>query len=322
MDLLVRPQESKKKYNDIKGWHGQPFLIMYVHPEIIDQFIDDIWLAEGLSQNTLFSYKTDLTHLSKAYQEKDLVGLGLAELQQFLAKRLSIGYSARSNARMISTLHKFYQWCFAQNKILTDPTQKLIVPKLPKSLPKNLSEIDVEKLLDAPDLNTAIGIRDKALLELIYATGLRVSELVNLTMDDVNVRQGVVRVMGKGSKERLVPTGEYALEYLDKYIREVREGWLKNLKLDTLFISHHRKGITRQTFWHRVKFYVDLVGINRDISPHTLRHAFATHLLNHGADLRSVQMLLGHSSVSTTTIYTHVSQVRLMNLYKVHHPRS
>ncbi|WP_440682887.1 site-specific tyrosine recombinase XerD [Cysteiniphilum halobium] len=290
--------------------------------DIINQFIDDIWLSEGLSQNTLSSYKTDLNHLLKFYQEHDVVNLKLLELQAFLAKRLNDGYSARSNARMISTLHKFYSWCYAQQKITTDPTQKLILPKLPKSLPKDLSEEDVEKLLDAPDLTTDIGIRDKALLELIYATGLRVSELVNLTLDDVNLRQGVVRVMGKGSKERLVPTGEYALEYLHKYINEVRDGWLQGLKLDKLFVSHHRKGITRQTFWHRIKFYADLVGIKKDISPHTLRHAFATHLLTHGADLRSVQMLLGHSSVSTTTIYTHISQVRLMNLYKEHHPRA
>ncbi|WP_116963380.1 site-specific tyrosine recombinase XerD [Fastidiosibacter lacustris] len=295
---------------------------MAEYSEIIDQFLDDVWLAEGLSQNTLLSYKTDLIHLTKAYDKRDLLTLGLIELQNFLAKRLNIGYSARSNARMISTLHKFYQWCHAQNKIIADPTQKLILPKLPKSLPKDLSEQEVEKLLDAPDLTTEIGIRDKALLELIYATGLRVSELVNLTVDDVNLRQGVVRVMGKGSKERLVPTGEYALEYLNKYIDEVREDWLQGLKLNKLFISHHRKGITRQTFWHRIKYYANLVDIKKEISPHTLRHAFATHLLNHGADLRSVQMLLGHSSVSTTTIYTHISQVRLMNLYKEHHPRA
>ena len=295
---------------------------MYSHSEIIDQFLDDIWLSEGLSQNTLSSYKTDLNHLLKFYQTQDLVNLKLVELQTFLAKRLQDGYSARSNARMISTLHKFYRRCYSQQKINTDPTQKLILPKLPKSLPKDLSEDDVGKLLDAPDLTTDIGVRDKALLEMIYATGLRVSELVNLTLDDVSLRQGVVRVMGKGSKERLVPTGEYALEYLHKYINEVRDGWLQGLKLDKLFISHHRKGITRQTFWHRIKFYADLMGIKKEISPHTLRHAFATHLLNHGADLRSVQMLLGHSSVSTTTIYTHISQVRLMNLYKEHHPRA
>ncbi|WP_100551343.1 site-specific tyrosine recombinase XerD [Caedibacter taeniospiralis] len=290
--------------------------------EIIDQFIDDIWLSEGLSQNTLSAYKTDLNHLAKAYPKRDLVKLSLQDLQTFLTRRLSLGLSARSNARMISTLHKFYQWCYAQEKISIDPTQKLTLPKLPKYLPQDLSEEDVEKLLAAPDLNSDLGIRDKALLELIYATGLRVSELVGLTLDDVNLRQGVVRVMGKGSKERLVPTGEYALDYLNKYINEVREEWLQGLKLDKLFVSHHRKGITRQTFWHRIKYYAELAGINKEISPHTLRHAFATHLLNHGADLRSVQMLLGHSSVSTTTIYTHVSQVRLLQLYKIHHPRA
>ncbi|WP_395947480.1 site-specific tyrosine recombinase XerD [Caedibacter taeniospiralis] len=290
--------------------------------KIIDQFIDDIWLSKGLSQNTLSAYKTDLNHLAKAYPKRDLVSLSLQDLQTFLTRRLSLGLSARSNARMISTLHKFYQWCYSQEKISIDPTQKLTLPKLPKYLPQDLSEEDVENLLAAPDSNSDLGIRDKALLELIYATGLRVSELVGLTLDDVNLRQGVVRVMGKGSKERLVPTGEYALEYLNKYINEVREGWLQGLKLDKLFVSHHRKGITRQTFWHRIKYYAELAGINKEISPHTLRHAFATHLLNHGADLRSVQMLLGHSSVSTTTIYTHVSQVRLMQLYKTHHPRA
>ena len=289
--------------------------------DIIDQFLDDVWLSEGLSQNTISSYRSDLLHLQKYFHKARLFELTAQQLQQFLTWRIQNKYSARSNARMISTMRKFYQWAFTEGALIIDPAKKLILPKLAKKLPQDLSESEVEKLLNAPDLSSDIGVRDKAMLELIYATGLRVSELVGLLVTDVNLKQGVVRVMGKGSKERLVPTGEYALDYLKSYLDCVREQWLQGLKVKSLFVSHHRKGITRQTFWHRIKYYASEAGITKEISPHTLRHAFATHLLNHGADLRSVQMLLGHSSVSTTTIYTHISQTRLTKLFKEHHPR-
>ncbi|MFZ9035083.1 MAG: site-specific tyrosine recombinase XerD [Francisellaceae bacterium] len=290
--------------------------------DFIDSFLNDIWLGEGLSQNTLAAYRTDLSQLSQFYPSQSLSALSLDDLERFLTKRMEKGYCARSNARMISTLRKFYHWLVSQRHLTDDPSQKLIMPKLGLSLPKDLSEEDVNCLLEAPDLNSDIGLRDKAMLELLYATGLRISELISLNLSNINLNQGVVRVLGKGAKERLLPTGEYALEYLQRYLSEVRDGWLKGLKSDEVFITNRQKKMTRQSFWYRIKHYLAETAINKNVSPHTLRHAFATHLLNHGADLRSVQMLLGHSSVSTTTIYTHISQVRLMNLYKQHHPRA
>ena len=290
--------------------------------KLVDEFLDDLWLAEGLSQNTLASYQNDLKHLLLFIASQSLLLVTIEDLQALLVKRLSQDYTARSNARLISTLRKFYQWLYTNHKIKLDPTQKLILPKLSKKLPNTINENEVTELLNAPDLTQNIGIRDKAMLELLYATGLRISELVGLKLSDINLRQGIIRVMGKGSKERLVPMGEYALEFLERYINTVRGDWLLGNKNEMVFISAHKKGLTRQSFWHRIKYYAQASGIDPTISPHTLRHAFATHLLNHGADLRSVQMLLGHSSVSTTTIYTHISQIRLVNLFKQHHPRA
>ncbi len=290
--------------------------------DVVDDFLEDLWLAEGLSQNTLSSYKTDLSHYLNFLNDKNCWSADLDLMQQFIASRVQKNYSSRSNARVISTLRKFYQWGVDKTKVSDNPAKRLVLPKMVKSLPKDLDETEVSRLLDAPDIATDIGLRDKAMLELLYATGLRVTELVSLELNDINLRQGIVRVMGKGSKERLVPMGEYALEYLIQYLESTRKDWLSGLKEEKVFVSQHRKGITRQSFWHRIKHYVGEVGIRKDISPHTLRHAFATHLLNHGADLRSVQMLLGHSSVSTTTIYTHISQVRLQQLFNKHHPRA
>ena len=290
--------------------------------KLVDEFLDDLWLGEGLSQNTLSSYKTDLKHLRLFLVNKSLLLVSIDDLQALLVKRLSQNYTPRSNARLISTFRKLYQWLCSTKKIKLDPTQKLILPKLSKKLPNTINEGEVTQLLHAPDLTQNIGIRDKAMLELLYATGLRISELVGLKLSDINLRQGVVRVMGKGAKERLVPMGEYALEFLEKYINTARADWLNEDKSEMVFISAQKKGLTRQTFWHRIKYYAQQADIYNTISPHTLRHAFATHLLNHGADLRSVQMLLGHSNVSTTTIYTHVSQIRLVNLFKKHHPRA
>ncbi|MCL4119311.1 UNVERIFIED_CONTAM: hypothetical protein GTU68_047708, partial [Idotea baltica] len=283
--------------------------------------LDNLWLEHGLSQNTISSYRTDLKFLQKYYTKLEISNLGFDQLYAFISYRSRKGYSARSNARMISTMRKFYGWLLASKEISQDPTIKLTLPKLAKSLPKDMTEDDMEKLLQAPDLTVDVGIRDKAMLELMYATGLRVSELVGLNLDDMDINIGVIQVIGKGSKERIVPIGEYAHEYLEKYLVEVRPNFVTGFKEQAVFISKHFKRITRQSFWHRIKNYALSAGISTDISPHTLRHAFATHLLNHGADLRSVQMLLGHSSVSTTTIYTHISQNRLQKIYQKHHPR-
>ena len=287
----------------------------------IDAFLDNLWLEHGLSQNTISSYHTDLKFLQNYFAKTDLISLDFEQLYAFISYRSKNGYSSRSNARMISTLRKFYAWLISTGQTNNNPTAKLALPKLAKKLPKDITETDVERLLQAPDMTEDVGIRDKAMLELMYATGLRVSELVGLNIDDIDINIGIIQVIGKGSKERIVPIGEYALEYLQKYFDEARLSLSKNFKEKAVFISKHTKRITRQSFWHRIKNYALIAGINTDISPHTLRHAFATHLLNHGADLRSVQLLLGHSNISTTTIYTHISQNRLQEIYQKHHPR-
>ena len=288
---------------------------------IIDAFLDNLWLEYGLSQNTISSYRTDLKFLQNHFAKADISSLNFEQLHSFISHRSKHGYSARSNARMISTLRKFYNWIEITNKTQTNPTSNLELPKLAKNLPKDISESDIEKLLEAPNMSEQIGVRDKAMLELMYATGLRVSELISLDIDDMDVNMGVIRVLGKGSKERIVPIGEYALEYLGIYYEQVRPDLAKSSKERAVFLSKHFKRITRQSFWYRIKNYAVIAGIDSKVSPHTLRHAFATHLLDHGADLRSVQLLLGHSSVSTTTIYTHISQIRLQKIYSKHHPR-
>ena len=287
----------------------------------VDTFLDNLWLENGLSQNTISSYKTDLKLLQNYFLQLELKNLKFEQLYAFISYRSKNGYSGKSNARMISTLRKFYSWLVSTNQLEHNPTAKLTLPKLSKSLPKDMTEADVEKLLQAPNMNEDVGIRDRAMLELMYATGMRVSELVGLNIDDINMNIGAIQVLGKGSKERIFPIGEYALEYLQKYFNETRSNMVKDIKETAVFISKHSRRITRQSFWHRIKNYALIADINTDISPHTLRHAFATHLLNHGADLRSVQLLLGHSSVSTTTIYTHISQQRLKQIYDKHHPR-
>lgn len=288
---------------------------------VVDAFLDNIWLEHGLSQNTISSYRTDLKFLQNYFSKVDLISLDFEQLYAFISYRSKNGYSSRSNARMISTLRKFYTWLVRTGQTENNPTAKLTMPKLAKSLPKDMTEADVEALLQAPDLTQDIGIRDRAMLELMYATGLRVSELVGLDVENVDINIGVIQVLGKGSKERIVPMGEYALEFLQKYVTESRPNLARNFKEKAIFISQHYRRMTRQSFWHRIKSYALTAGISTQISPHTLRHAFATHLLNHGADLRSVQLLLGHSSVSTTTIYTHISQNRLQEIYQKHHPR-
>jgi integrase/recombinase XerD len=292
-------------------------------PDVIDRFIDGLWLERGLSENTLAAYRRDVAqyHDWLVTDGSDLLAADAAQLQLFLGKRLSAGTSPRSTARFLSSLRSFYRWALRENLITEDPSLRIESPKQGKPLPKSLSESDVEKLLEMPDLDRVVEFRDRTMLELLYACGLRVSELVGLTMSQVSLNQGVIRVMGKGSKERLVPMGEEALLWLQRYTRGPRVDLLQGRPSDVLFPSNRGTAMTRQTFWYRIKIYGERAGIQSHLSPHTLRHAFATHLLNHGADLRVVQMLLGHSDLSTTQIYTHVARQRMQELHASHHPR-
>ena len=292
-------------------------------PDVIDRFIDGLWLERGLSENTLAAYRRDVAqyHEWLVTDGGDLLAADAAQRQLFLGKRLSAGTSPRSTARFLSSLRSFYRWALRENLITEDPSLRIESPKQGKPLPKSLSESDVEKLLEMPDLDRVVEFRDRTMLELLYACGLRVSELVGLTMSQVSLNQGVIRVMGKGSKERLVPMGEEALLWLQRYTRGPRVDLLQGRPSDVLFPSNRGTAMTRQTFWYRIKIYGERAGIQSHLSPHTLRHAFATHLLNHGADLRVVQMLLGHSDLSTTQIYTHVARQRMQELHASHHPR-
>lgn len=289
---------------------------------LLEQYIDSLWLEKGLSQNTLDSYHRDLDAFRVWLKGRDLTKVTRSDFPGYLADRMSRGISARSTARALSCLRGFYRYLLRENQISVDPTLQLENPKLTPLLPESLTEREVEALLASPDVSSAIGFRDRTMFEVLYACGLRVSELVGLRLTDVNLRQGVVRVMGKGSKERLVPLGEEAISWLTQYLKEMRPDLLKNnLGEDVMFPSSHGKPMTRQTFWHRIKAHAEKAEIKRKISPHTLRHAFATHLVNHGADLRVVQLLLGHSDLSTTQIYTHIAKQRMKSLHATHHPR-
>lgn len=291
---------------------------------LIDAFLDALWLEKGLSENTLKSYRHDLEKLRDwvSGQGTTLLTLRRADMNTYLSYRMQRGLKARSTARCLSCVRAFYRYLLRENKIDVDPTLQVENPKLGRPLPDTLTEADVEKLLAAPDTSSPIGMRDRTMLEVLYACGLRVSELTNLKMSEINLRQGVVRIVGKGSKERLVPLGEEAISWLNRYLQEARNELLKkNLAQDTVFPSNRGLVMTRQTFWHRLKEHARHAGITKKLSPHTLRHAFATHLLNHGADLRVVQLLLGHSDLSTTQIYTHIAQHRMKELHQEHHPR-
>ncbi|WMN18860.1 MULTISPECIES: site-specific tyrosine recombinase XerD [Pseudomonas] len=292
------------------------------HP-LIDRFLDALWLEKGLSDNTRGAYRSDLALFNGWLQEQgvELPGAGRESILDHLAWRVEQAYKPRSTARFLSGLRGFYRYLLREKLIEVDPTLQVDMPQLGRPLPKSLSEADVEALLAAPDLGEAIGQRDRAMLEVLYACGLRVTELVSLTLEQVNLRQGVLRVMGKGSKERLVPMGEEAIAWVERYLRDARAELLGGRPSDVLFPSLRGEQMTRQTFWHRIKHQAKVAGIGKALSPHTLRHAFATHLLNHGADLRVVQMLLGHSDLSTTQIYTHVARARLQDLHAKHHPR-
>ena len=288
---------------------------------VIDWFLDALWMERGLSKNTMEAYRTDLSKLSDFLQKKNkvLANAGSTEILAFLSSVDSS--SARTVARRLSSIRRLYEFLIRENRIEINPVSNIDAPRLGRSLPKSLTEKEVEALLNAPDIEIALGVRDKAMLELLYATGLRVSELVSLTIQQLNLRQGVLRVIGKGNKERLVPLGEEASEWLEKYMSHARADILKQKQSDDLFPSKRGQAMTRQTFWHAIKRYAKLAGISKPLSPHVLRHAFATHLVNHGADLRVVQMLLGHSDISTTQIYTHVARERLKTMHGEHHPR-
>ncbi|PHM46369.1 integrase/recombinase [Xenorhabdus mauleonii] len=291
---------------------------------LIEQFLDTIWLEKDLAENTLISYRLDLQALNNwlVNYGHNLLSVQPIELQSFLAERVDGGYKASSSARLLSAMRRLFQYLYREKIREDDPTALLSAPKLPKRLPKDLSEKQVEDLLNTPLTENPIELRDKAMLEMLYACGLRVSELVGLTLSDVGLRQGVIRIIGKGNKERLVPLGEEAIYWLEKYLEYGRPWLLNGGVSDVFFPSKRGTQMTRQTFWHRIKHYAILAGIDSErLSPHVLRHAFATHLLNHGADLRVVQMLLGHSDLSTTQIYTHVATERLKVLHQRHHPR-
>ncbi|AWX15956.1 site-specific tyrosine recombinase XerD [Mergibacter septicus] len=291
---------------------------------LITLFLDDLWLEKGLSENTISSYRLDLKILSQWLSEKQLTFLTVdyLGLQQFLGQRLEQGYKVTSSARLLSAMRKLFYYLYQEKYRADNPCSLLTSPKLPNRLPKSLSEDQVMDLLNAPRVEDPLELRDKAMLELLYATGLRVSELVGLTMNNISLNQGVVRVMGKGDKERLVPMGEEATYWITEFIQYARVILLSGQSSDIVFPSRRGNKMTRQTFWHRIKYYALQAGIDSNsLSPHVVRHAFATHLLNHGADLRVVQMLLGHSDLSTTQIYTHVAQERLKRIHERFHPR-
>ncbi len=289
--------------------------------EHLELFLDTLYLEQGVSENTLAAYRSDLEKFCQFLKDKDLLAVRSENIEAYLAYRVDLGLKSRSTARSISALKRFYQYFVREKAIADSPMVNIAQPKAGQSLPKTLSEAEVEALLAAPDIEDAMGLRDKAMLELLYATGLRVTELVGLRMEQINLRQAVVFVKGKGNKERLVPLGEEAMYWLEQFLKVGRSQMIKHAT-DFVFPSKRGIGMTRQTFWHRIKHYAILASVESPLSPHTLRHAFATHLLNHGADLRVVQMMLGHSDLSTTQIYTHVANERLKSVHEQHHPRA
>ena len=294
-----------------------------MNTKIIDQFIDHLWLEDGLSKNTLNSYRFDLTLFANWLSKDgniDLIHVSQSEIQQYLAYKFPTS-QARSISRLLAALRRLYRFLLREKKIDQDPTLKIQSPKTPKTLPKSLNELEVESLLKAPNLKLPMGIRDRAMLELLYACGLRVTELVSILLTEVIISDGIIRVTGKGNKTRLVPMGEDALDWVQQYIDDARHDILKKKTSKFLFVTSRGGAMTRQAFWYLIKKYALVANIDTPLSPHVLRHAFATHLINHGADLRVVQMLLGHSDISTTQIYTHVARERLKKIHQEHHPR-
>jgi integrase/recombinase XerD len=301
---------------------------------LLDAFCDALWLEDGLARNSIESYRRDLSQLAAwlaRTEAKSLAEAGEADLHAYIAARHAGGRTPRAStdARMLASLKRFYRYCARERLVTHDPTLKLDSPKRVPRFPKTLSEADVEVLLGAPEPGTALGLRDRTMLEVLYASGLRVSELVALKRFEVNLEAGVLRILGKGSKERLVPLGEEAVEWLQRYLRQARPALLERARKrgrgsatpDALFVTARGAPLTRQAFWHNLKRHAARALPGKALSPHVLRHAFATHLINHGADLRVVQMLLGHADISTTQIYTHVARERLKQLHAKHHPR-
>ena len=291
--------------------------------ELIDRFLDAIWMERGLSQNTLGAYRADLMTLARGLAEKDksIETSDKADLLAFIAGRVEGGAKPRSTARQLSSFRRFFRYIMREGMRDTDPTADIEMPRIGRSLPKTLSEEEVDSLLNAPNTDEPLGHRDRAMLELLYATGLRVSELINLKQSQINFNQGVLRIVGKGDRERLIPLGDESQRWLKDFIDGPRMEILLERQTDYLFPTRRGDRMTRQAFWHIIKRYSDKAGVRKKLSPHSLRHAFATHLLNRGADLRVVQMLLGHSDLSTTQIYTHVARERLKDLHGEHHPR-
>ena len=291
--------------------------------QIIDAFIDTIWIEKGLSSNTLNSYKSDLEKYFTWIESNSLIytNVGRSDVLEYLAHLFGQKLEGKSVARNLSSLKAFHNYLILKDITKENPCEKIETPKFIKSIPSSLSEVEIEKLLDAPDENTFIGLRDKTMIETLYSCGLRISELVNLEIIHLNLRQGVIRVLGKGQKERLVPMGQKLISLVEIYLDKIKEEKMSDVS-NYVFLSKKGKKITRQAFWHRIKIYASKIGLeDSKISPHVLRHAFATHLLNNGADLRVVQLLLGHSDLNTTQIYTEVAKQRLQNLHSEHHPR-
>ena len=290
---------------------------------LIERFLDSLWAERGLSDNSLQSYRHDLLQLQKRLDQrgKALQAANREDLLAVLAEEVKKGKSPRSISRYLSAYRQFYRWLLRDGKISADPVALIESPKTGRGLPKALSEQQVESLLAAPDTGSLLGMRDRAMLELMYATGLRVSELVTLELSNLNLNQGVIRVVGKGQKERLVPIGAEAHDSLNLYLTDARPEILKGVQTDSVFVTTRKSGMTRQAFWYMVNRYADQCDISGKLSPHMLRHSFATHLLNHGADLRVVQLLLGHSDLSTTQIYTHIAKEGLKRMHETHHPR-
>jgi integrase/recombinase XerD len=291
--------------------------------ELVDRFLDAIWMERGLSQNTLGAYRADLMTLARGLAEKDksIEMADKADLLAFIAGRVEGGAKPRSTARQLSSFRRFFRYIMREGMRDTDPTAEIEMPRIGRSLPKTLSEEEVDSLLNAPNTDEPLGHRDRAMLELLYATGLRVSELINLKQSQINFNQGVLRIVGKGDRERLIPLGDESQRWLKDFIDGPRMEILLERQTDYLFPTRRGDRMTRQAFWHIIKRYSDKAGVRKKLSPHSLRHAFATHLLNRGADLRVVQLLLGHSDLSTTQIYTHVARERLKDLHGEHHPR-
>lgn len=297
-----------------------------INANLLDEFSDALWLEDGLSRNTLDSYRNDLQLFSAWLRKRNpddsaLTGATRTDLLDFLESRVLDKIKASTASRELSSLKRFYRYLLRQGKIIVDPSLNIETPKMQRHLPESLTENEVEQLLNAPDLSAPLGLRDRAMLEVLYASGLRVSELINLKYSQISMDMGILKVLGKGRKERLAPLGEESLEWLSRYTREARPALLTGIVTDTIFVTARGAAMTRQAFWYLIKRYARQVGIVKQLSPHTLRHAFATHLLNHGADLRVVQLLLGHADISTTQIYTHIARERLKQLHAAHHPR-